>query len=75
MVQVGIMRVPVDQRRVTVPMAVRLARRVVGRVVVPVMLVMGMAVRMLGRIMDMVVLVPLGEVQIEAERHQRRGGQ
>lgn len=59
-VQVGIMRMGVTQRRVTVPMRMRFADRpVMG---VPVMRVVSMAVLVFERLVRMLVLVAFGEM-------------
>ncbi len=60
-VQIGIMRVLVDERHMAVAMRMRM----------PVMLVMGVAVLVLERIVHVFVLVRLGEMQVEPNRHQK----
>src|SRR5438046_1174849 len=72
-VQIGIMRVLVDERQVAMPMRVRLALRVARSMPVLVVRVMGMAVLVLERLVPMLVLMRLGEVEIEADRHQQPG--
>jgi hypothetical protein len=58
--QVGVMRMGVAQRRVAVPMRMRFADRpVMG---VPVMRVVSMAVLVFERLVRMLVLVALGEM-------------
>lgn len=74
-VQVGIVRVAVDEPRVPVPVRVRLARRIVGAVRVPVVLVMHVRVLVLHRLVHMLVLVPLGEMEPDAEAHEPAGGE
>ena len=59
-VQVGVMRMGVAQRRVAVPMRMRLADRPVVRV--PVVRVVSMAVLVFERLVRMLVLVPFGEM-------------
>ena len=59
-VQIGIVRVPVHQRRVAVPVGVRLAGRRAGSVGMLVVLVVAVAMLVLQRLMDMLVVVPLG---------------
>jgi hypothetical protein len=59
--QVGVMRMGVAQRRVAVPMRMRFADRPVMRV--PVMRVVPMAVLMFERLVRMLVLVAFGEMQ------------
>ena len=61
--QIGVVRVPVWQRRVPVPVGMRLARRIVRAVRVTVMLVVAMPVLVLQRLVVMLVLVPLGEME------------
>lgn len=72
-VDVRVMRVLVDQR--FVPVAVDMRLLAVPRKVVRVLmvLVVAMRVRVLHRFVRVFVLVPLAQVQPEAEGHQRRG--
>ena len=70
--QVGIVRMLVQHLWMPVPVAMRLARRRVRRVLMLVMEVMNVAMFMLERIMQMPVIVRLGEVQIDANAHQHR---
>ena len=72
-VQIGIMRVLVDERQVAMGMAVRLAPRIVRPMRVLMVRVMGVAVLVLERLVPVLVLMRLGEVQIEADRHQQPG--
>ena len=65
--QVGIVRMLVQKPRVPVSVAMRLAGR---RVLVLVMDVMHVAMFMLERFMQMLVVVRLREVQIDADPHQ-----
>ena len=58
--QVGVMRMGVAQRRVAVPMRMRLADRPVMRV--PVMRIVPMAVLVFERLVRMLVLVAFGEM-------------
>ncbi len=62
-VQVRIMRMLVYDRRVPMPVRVRFARGVPRRMVMPMVLVMGMPVFVLGGRVGVLVLVPLGQVQ------------
>ena len=68
--QVGIVRMLVQHPRVPVPVAMRLAGRRIRRVLVLVMDVMHVAMFMLERFMQMLVVVRLREVQIDADPHQ-----
>jgi hypothetical protein len=68
--QVGIVRMLVQKPRVPVPVAMRLAQRRVRRVLMLVMDVMHVAMFMLERFMQMLVVVRLGEVEIDADPHQ-----
>ena len=61
----------VQNSRMPVPMAMRLVGRR-GRVLMLVMEVMHVAMFMLERFMQMLVVVRLGEVQIDANAHQQR---
>ena len=70
--QVGIMRVLVHHRRVTMRVGVRLAGRVAGAMRVPVMFIVDMPVLVLHGGVGVLVLVALGEMQIEPDPHQRR---
>ena len=70
MVNVGIVRMPVHHRRVPVPVAVRLAGRCTWIVSMLVVGVVAVAVLVLQRFMGVLVLMPLGEMQPEAERHK-----
>jgi len=72
-VQIRIVRVLVQERRMAMPVRMGLARRIVGAVLVPVMLVMHMAVVMFEDLVRVLVLVHLGQMQIDAKHHERRG--
>lgn len=52
-----------------VPVRMRLARWIIGRVLVAVMLVVQMGMRVGHWLMDMLVLVMLGQMQPDAETH------
>ena len=73
MMQVRIVRMLVHDRRVPMPVRVRFARRVPGRMVMPMVLVMGMPVFMLRGRVGVLVLMPLGQMQEEPDRHERGG--
>jgi hypothetical protein len=63
--QVGVMRMGVMQRRMAVPMRMRLIDRTVMHVPIVrvlVVLVMAMAVLVLERLVPMLVVVPFGEM-------------
>ena len=70
--QVRIMRMLVQKPRVPVPVAMRLAGRRARPVLMLVMDVMHVAMLMLERLMEMLVLVRLGKVQIDPNPHQQR---
>src|SRR5215468_199471 len=70
--QVGIVRMLVQKPRVSVPVAMRLTRRRFRRMLMLVMDVMHVAMFMLEWFMQMLVVVRLGEVQINANAHQQR---
>ncbi len=74
MMQVGVMRVAVHQRRMAVPMGMRLARRRRRVMLVAVMLVMDVAMLMLHRAVDVKMLVPFRDMEPKSERHQAAGG-
>ena len=63
MMEVRVVRMPVDQAAVPMPMNVRLAWRVAGAVRVLMMLVVPMPVFMFHRLVKVLVLVPLGQMQ------------
>ena len=69
-VQVGVVGMPVHQRLMPVPVAVRFPARIVRPVGVPMVLVVNVPVRVLHELVPMLVLVPLGEMQPEADRHE-----
>ena len=71
MVQVGIMRVPMRERFMAMPMRVRFSRRRAGRMRVLMMLIMHMPVFVLHGLVRMVMVMTLGEVQPQPGRHQR----
>lgn len=61
--QIGIVRMPMHQRRVAMPVGVRLARRCIRPVLVLMMFIMVVPMLMLQHVMGMLVLVPLGQMQ------------
>jgi len=61
--KVRIVRVAMHERCMSVPMAVGLARRIVRLVLVAMVLVMRMPMLMLHRLVPMLMLVTLGQVQ------------
>ena len=73
MMEVGIMRMAMHERLVNVPMRVRLVP-VPFVVRVPMVLVVDVRVRVLEEFVGVLVLVPLGDVQPYAERHEHAGG-
>jgi hypothetical protein len=68
--QIGIMRMPMHDRRMTMPVRMRLSRRYVGPMLMLVMIVVPMPVLVLRRVMNVLVIVLLGQVQPESETHQ-----
>lgn len=68
--EIGVVRVPMDEWLMPVPMTVGLADRDVRPMRVLMMLVMGMPVLMLHRFVPMLMLVAFRQVQPEANRHQ-----
>ena len=68
--QVRVMRMPVHERRMTVPMHMRLSGRHVGPVVMSMVLVVPMPVLVFHRVMNVLVIVLLDQVQPEPEAHQ-----
>ena len=70
--QVGIVRMLMQHPRVPVPVAMRLTRRRVRCVLMLVMDVVHVAMFMLERFVQMLVVVRLGEVQIDSDPHQQR---
>ena len=69
MMNVWVMRVDVHQRLVPMRVRVRLARRIIRNVQVPMVLVVRMEMFMLQRLVYMLVLVTLRQMQPHAERH------
>src|SRR5579862_5218351 len=73
MVEIGIMRVAMSEPCMGMGMAVRLARRVAGLMHMAMMSVVNVAVLMRKRLVVMRMLVVLGEMEIEPDRHQHAG--
>lgn len=71
--QVGKVRVPVDQRRMGVYMRMRFARRIVRRMRMLMVFVMHMAMAVRDGIVRVFVLVPFGQMQPDADGHQGGG--
>src|SRR6516164_2791803 len=69
--QVGIMRVLVDEKAMLMRMAVRFAVRIGRRMRVPMMRVVDMPVLMKERFVHMLVLVFFGKMQIHTRGHER----
>lgn len=61
--QIGIVRMPMHQRRMAMPVGVRLARRCIRPVLVLMMFIMAVPMLMLQDVMGMLVLMPLGQMQ------------
>jgi hypothetical protein len=68
--QVRIVRVPVYETGMPVPMRMWLAGRIAFSMLVLMVFVVVMPMLVLHQLMDMFVLVPLGQVQPEAGAHQ-----
>ena len=71
MVEVGIVRVSVADRRVAMPVGVGLAGRVLRRVRMLMVVVVHMTMLVFQRLVLMRVFVPFGEMQPDADAHQR----
>jgi hypothetical protein len=63
MMEVRVVRMPVHQANVTMPMSVQFAGRIACAMRVLMMLVVTMPVFMLHRLVNVLVLVPLGQMQ------------
>ena len=72
-VQVRVVRVRVCKMLVTMPVGVRLARRVIRSVCVLVVLVVGVQMFVLHRFVMVLVLVTLGQVEPDAKAHEHGG--
>jgi len=62
MMQIGVVRVPVCEADVPMPMRVRFAQRIGRGVIMLMVFVMTVTVLVFHRFVQMVVLVPLGQV-------------
>ena len=63
MMQVRVVRMPMDQRCMAMPVHMRLALRVGRRVIVLMVCIVAMAMLVLHRFMNMLMLVLLGQMQ------------
>ncbi len=72
-VEIGVVRMPMHHGRVRVPVRVRLPLRRARFVRVPVVGVMPMAVLVRHLLVGVQVIVPLRQVEPQAERHQSAG--
>jgi hypothetical protein len=68
-VQIGVVRMAVDEPRMRMRMAMRFARRIAWRMSMVMVQIVYMAMLVLDRLVRMRMLVPLGEMKIEPERH------
>jgi len=67
---VGVMRMRMYQTRVLMTMGMRFARRIVGRMLVLVVLVVVMEMFVFHRVVDVLVFVSLGHMQPNADEHE-----
>lgn len=74
MVQVGVMRVAVHHGGVAMPVGVPGVRHFALGMRMLMMVIVHMAVLMLGQLVHVFMAMPFRQVQIEADGHQRRGG-
>ena len=72
MVNIGIVGMRVDEPLMSMTMAVRFARRIIGRMHMLMMLIVHMGVRVLQLFVNVFVLVSLGEMQPHAYSHACR---
>src|SRR5262249_49922406 len=70
MMRIRVVRMPMPEPDMSVPMRVRLADGIIGRMAVPMMLVMNVAVHVIDRRMFVLVLMPLGQMQPHADSHE-----
>ncbi len=75
MMEVRVVRMPVHQSDVAMPMSVRFTGWITGAMRMLMMLVVTMPVFMLHRLVNVFVLVPLSQMQPEAEAHQTAGNE
>lgn len=67
------MMMRVDEARMRMPVRVRFADGIVRRVLMLMVFVMHVAMLVLERLVDMLMIVTLGEMQIEPDGHERGG--
>jgi len=72
MMKVGVVRVLVAQGRVAMPVGMRLVGGLTRSVGMPMVHVVGVTVLMRQRLVSMLMLMPFGEVEIDADGHQDR---
>src|SRR3546814_20905980 len=70
--KIRIVRMAVNQRPVAMGMDMRLARRIVLAMGVLVVRIMDVGMRMVERFVDMIMVMPLDQVQPQANPHQDR---
>ena len=69
-VKVRIVWMQMNHRRMSVTVSVGFSGRVTGSMAMPMVLIMYMAMFVLHRPVSMFVLMPLGQVKIQAHHHQ-----
>ena len=67
---IRVVRMPMPEEDMRMPVCVRLAERVIRPVAVPVMIVMNVAVLVIDRRMFVLVLMPLGQMEPHADAHE-----
>ena len=72
-VEIRVMRMPVPNPQVAVPVAVGLSVRIGRRMVVLVMDIVDVTMLVLERLVQVLVVMRLGEVQIDANPHEQCG--
>jgi len=70
MMQIRVMRMAVQHRRMPVRMAVPLARGIAGFMAMLMVFVMAMGMVMQHFLMPMLMLMPFSQMQVESEGHQ-----
>ena len=73
MVKVGIVWMTMHEARMAMPVRMRLARWIGRDVLMTMVRVVTMPVFVLHRLVDVLVIVPLGQVQPEAQTHEDAG--
>ena len=73
MMEIGIVAVPVPDRSVPMPMAMRFADRIFGAMRVLVMGVMNVPMLMLHHLVLVFMFMYFRQVQIDADRHEQTG--